>query len=55
MQMRMHDLARDAVKRSQPLPERYHQIFWLWFAFGFPAFGAILVIFWLMIAKPAVG
>jgi uncharacterized membrane protein len=55
MQMRMRDLARDAAKQSQPLPDRYHQIFWLWFAFGFPAFGAILVIFWLMIAKPAVG
>jgi hypothetical protein len=35
-------------------PQRYHQLFRLWFAFGFPAFGAVLAIFWLMIAKPQV-
>jgi uncharacterized membrane protein len=55
MQMRMRDLAREAVQSGKPLPERYHQIFRLWFAFGFPAFGAVLAIFWLMIAKPAIG
>jgi uncharacterized membrane protein len=25
-----------------------------WFAFGFPAFGSVLAIFWLMIARPVV-
>jgi uncharacterized membrane protein len=54
MQIRMRDLARGAAASSQPLPERYHRIFRLWFAFGFPAFGAVLGIFWLMIAKPAI-
>jgi uncharacterized membrane protein len=54
MQMRMRDLAAEAVRRSQPLPHRYSQIFRLWFAFGFPAFGAVLAIFWLMIAKPTI-
>ncbi|TIQ24017.1 DUF2269 family protein, partial [Mesorhizobium sp.] len=29
-------------------------LFWLWFAFGFPAFAAVLGIFWLMIARPAI-
>ncbi len=33
----------------------YHRLFWWWFAFGFPAFGAVLAIFWLMIAKPQLG
>ena len=55
MQMRMRDLAAEAVRRSEPLPYRYHRLFRLWFAFGFPAFGAVMAIFWLMIAKPAVG
>ena len=55
MQMRMRDLAWDALRRGQPLPHRYHQIFRLWFIFGFPAFGAVLAIFWLMTAKPAIG
>jgi uncharacterized membrane protein len=55
MQMRMRDLAAQAAHRNEPLPHRYHQIFRLWFAFGFPAFAAVAAIFWLMIAKPAIG
>jgi uncharacterized membrane protein len=53
MQMRMRDLAAAAVKEGLALPAAYHRLFWLWFAFGFPAFGAVLAIFWLMIARPA--
>jgi uncharacterized membrane protein len=53
MQMRVRDLAADAVARDAPLPAGYHFLFWLWFAFGFPAFGAVLGIIWLMIARPA--
>jgi uncharacterized membrane protein len=53
MQMRMRDLAAAAVKEDLALPAAYHRLFWLWFAFGFPAFGAVLGIFWLMIARPA--
>jgi uncharacterized membrane protein len=52
MQMRIRDLAEAAVAAGEPLPARYYRLFWMWFAFGFPAFGAILVIFWLMIARP---
>jgi uncharacterized membrane protein len=52
MQMRMRDLAAEAVRQRLPLPNLYHRLFWLWFAFGFPAFAAVLAIFWLMIAKP---
>lgn len=53
MQMRMRDLAAEAAASDQPLPPAYHKLFWWWFAFGFPAFGAVLAIFWLMIAKPS--
>lgn len=55
MQMRMRDLAQTAVLRGQLLPQEYGFIFRLWFLFGFPAFGAVLAIFWLMLAKPAIG
>jgi len=55
MQMRMRDLAADAVRKRQSLPRAYHQLFRLWFAFGFPAFAAVLAIFWLMIAKSSIG
>ena len=53
MQMRIRDLANEAVVARLPLPATYHRLFWLWFAFGFPAFAAVLGIFWLMIARPA--
>jgi uncharacterized membrane protein len=52
MQMRLRDLAAAAAARGTHLPSRYHVLFWWWFAFGFPAFTAVLAIFWLMIAKP---
>jgi uncharacterized membrane protein len=26
----------------------------LWFLFGFPAFGAVATIFWLMITRPVI-
>jgi uncharacterized membrane protein len=52
MQMRMRDLAAAAVGNDASLPRAYHRLFWLWFAFGFPAFGAVVGIFWLMIARP---
>jgi|SRR5215510_4518641 len=52
MQMRMRNLAREAADLNAPLPEEYQRLFRLWFAFGFPAFGSVLAIFWLMMAKP---
>jgi uncharacterized membrane protein len=54
MQMRMRDLAVKAVADNKPLPPQYHLRFRLWFAFGFPAFAAVLGIFWLMIARPQI-
>jgi uncharacterized membrane protein len=53
MQMRMRDLAEAAASNGVPLPAAYHRLFWTWFAFGFPAFAAVLAIFWLMIARPS--
>jgi uncharacterized membrane protein len=55
MQKRMRDLAAAAACEGRPLPAEYHRLFRLWFTFGFPAFAAVLAIFWLMIAKPQFG
>jgi uncharacterized membrane protein len=52
MQARMRDLALAAVKEGTALPPAYHRLFRTWFAFGFPAFAAVLAIFWLMIVRP---
>jgi uncharacterized membrane protein len=54
MQTKMRDLAAEAVAAGTPLPEAYHRLFGRWFAFGFPAFAAVLAIFWLMISRPVV-
>jgi uncharacterized membrane protein len=54
MQAKMRDLATEAAAAGAPLPEIYHKLFRLWFAFGFPAFAAVMAIFWLMISRPAI-
>lgn len=54
LQMKMRDLALVALVEHRPLPERYHKLFRIWFAFGFPAFAAMLCIYWLMITRPAI-
>jgi len=53
MQIKMRDLAATAMSTGAPLPATYHRLFRLWFAFGFPGFGSVLLIIWLMIAKPS--
>jgi uncharacterized membrane protein len=52
MQMRLRNLAATAARDGTELPAAYHRTFWWWFAFGFPAFAAVVAIFWLMIARP---
>src|SRR5947208_2084592 len=52
MQIRMRDLAAAAALARQALPRSYYRLFYTWFGFGFPAFGAVLAIFWLMITRP---
>jgi uncharacterized membrane protein len=52
MQIEMRDLAREAFEKRVPLPPRYFALFRRWFAFGIPGFGSVMIILWLMIAKP---
>jgi uncharacterized membrane protein len=53
MQMQMRDLAAAAASAGVPLPAAYHRLARLWIACGFPGFGSVLAIVWLMIAKPS--
>jgi len=53
IQSQLRNLARGAAAAGTPLPDRYHKLFRIWFAFGFPGFGAVMAIIWLMIAKPS--
>jgi uncharacterized membrane protein len=52
MQIEMRDLARAADEKAQPLPPRYFVLFRRWVQFGIPGFGSVVMILWLMIAKP---
>ena len=52
IQLRLRDLAREAVATGAPLPARYFRLFRVWFVLGFPAFSAVIAIVWLMVAKP---
>jgi len=52
LQIRMRDLAMDAAAHSLPLPAVYQLHYRRWFALGWPASIAVLVILYLMVAKP---
>ena len=55
LQMRMRDLAIVAAANGSPLPAAYQRCYHWWFALGWPAFTGVLVIFYLMVAKPMSG
>lgn len=54
IQVKLRNLAREAELAGAELPLRYHRLYRIWFACGFPAFGSILVIVWLMLARPSI-
>jgi uncharacterized membrane protein len=51
MQVRLSREA-DRVPSMEALSVRFHRWFRLWFALGIPAFTAVVLLFYLMIAKP---
>jgi uncharacterized membrane protein len=53
MQLRMREMAREAAAHGAPLPPRYWRFFRAWVVLGIPAFLALVVVFYLMVAKPA--
>jgi uncharacterized membrane protein len=53
MQIRMRDMARDAAAAGAPLPGDYWRLQRYWVALGVVAFLALVVVFYLMVLKPA--
>ena len=53
IQIRLRDLARTAAAAEAPLPTSYDRLYGIWFACGLPAFLSILIIVWLMLARPS--
>jgi uncharacterized membrane protein len=52
IQMRMRDIAIRAAAADTPLPPSYWRYLAIWTLLGIPAFVALIVVFWLMVAKP---
>ena len=52
MQIRMRDWARAALEQGAPLPKVYWTYLQLWTLLGIPAFLALVIVFYLMVAKP---
>jgi len=52
LQMRVRDMAAEALRGGGVLPARAHRYMRIWFVLGWPAFLAFIAIFWLMVAKP---
>jgi uncharacterized membrane protein len=52
IQIRMRRLAEQAVAASAPLPPAFRRLFAWWTALGVPAFFSLVVVFFLMTAKP---
>lgn len=52
LQIRMRRIAESATTQGAPLPDTYFRLLWIWTALGVPAFVALVVVFYLMVAKP---
>jgi uncharacterized membrane protein len=53
LQIRMQRLAQAAADGRTPLPPAYLKYYRWWFRLGWPAFVGVLIIFYLMLARPA--
>lgn len=52
IQLRMRDMAQAAARDNTALPAQYWRYLRIWVALGIPAFIALVLVFWLMVAKP---
>jgi uncharacterized membrane protein len=52
MQIKMRDMANEAVCAGTELPTQYWRYLRLWVALGVVAFLALVIVFYLMVAKP---
>lgn len=55
IQIKMRDMAKLALESGEPLPELFWKMDRWWIVLGSLAFPAILIVFYLMVFKPADG
>jgi uncharacterized membrane protein len=50
LQYRIRDLCRAAG--PGPVPDKARRLYRIWFLLGWPGFGALVAVFWLMVSRP---
>ncbi len=53
IQIQLKRILAECIKKGSGLPKQYYKLFRIWFWLGWPAFLALIAIFYLMVAKPA--
>ena len=52
LQLRIRNLAAAALAAGTPLSPQAHKLYRIWCALGWPAFAALVAVFWLMVNRP---
>lgn len=52
IQIKLRDLAENVTQSGSALPIEYHHLMRIWFTLGWPAFIALVGVFYLMVARP---
>lgn len=52
IQIQLKNMCKEAIEKDTKLPERYNKLFLIWFLLGWPAFVGLIIVFYLMVAKP---
>ena len=52
LQLRIRDLAGKAMTQDSPLSDAARRAYRIWFMLGWPAFSALVAVFWLIVNKP---
>ena len=52
IQIQLKNMIAESIKTNTDLPSRYNKLFKIWFLLGWPAFIGLVIVFYLMVAKP---
>lgn len=53
IQIQLKTMLEHAINTNTALPHRYYKLFRIWFILGWPAFIGLVIVFFLMVFKPA--
>ncbi len=52
LQIQLHKIAKESYLQQQSLPAKYYLYYRYWFILGWPAFIALIMVYYLMVAMP---